>query len=372
MNYFDRLSPDYQTMNTTVLVVALVVLAAAAAAAWYFLRGSKATPSPTPPAATSPPDTPPPDTPPPDTPPPATPPPPPARKTNPQPVPSTTTLSMADRRAATPPAAAAPAKSPPKPAAPPAKSPTKPAAAAPPAADGLPAGALRMRSLADFKTVQEPRVEGQGGQNIQNITDQGQGVVRFRLRIGKTWWDGDGAGGAKGGRQDRQRTECSQLGGPALQLPGQTWEYGTTFRTSVPFTTWNGALTAIMQLMPPRAQADPAVEYLPLVFCELLGGGQAQVLSILPGKGPRVVRSFKYVPGAWTSLRYRVLVHPAHGSLQVSVNGDAFKGETGVPMARGNGKGYGAKWGFYRHFSDPKKVCDDYVEHKGCYRVKLG
>ena len=98
---------------------------------------------------------------------------------------------------------------------------------------------------------------------------------------------------------------------------------------------------------------------------------QGQVLSILPGKGPRVVRSFKYAPGAWTSLRYRVLVHPTRGSLQVSVNGDAFKGETGVPMARGKATGYGPKWGFYRHFSEPKKVCDDYVEHKDCYRVKL-
>jgi hypothetical protein len=72
----------------------------------------------------------------------------------------------------------------------------------------------------------------------------------------------------------------------------------------------------------------------------------------------------------WTALRVRVHVDASAGGVEVSVNGDAFKG-VGGNVARGNARGYDAKWGFYRHFSDPKKVCDDFVEHKDVYRKRL-
>jgi len=246
----------------------------------------------------------------------------------------------------------------------------------PPAAEsgklpGFPA--FTMHKLSDFSRIQEPRVEGSGGRDIQNVSDMGGGVVRFRLRIGKTWWDGDGAGGAKGGRSDRQRAECRSLGGPgaALQRPGEIWEYGTTFRTSTPFVTWNGALTMIMQLMPPSELADKSVQLLPVVACQLTSDRTGQFLLLDARKGMRTVRTFSFVPGEWTTLRYRVKVDATRGSAMVSVNDDAFQGLQDVPASRGASKGYDAKFGFYRHFSSPKKVCDDYVEHKGCYRRLL-
>jgi len=241
----------------------------------------------------------------------------------------------------------------------------------PPSDIAPPGGAAVMRKLSDFGMVQEPRVEGTGGKDIVNIADMGNGVVRFRLRVDKTWWDGDGAGGAKGGRADRQRAECRLLGSMPMQKPGETWEYGTTFRTSVPFASWDGGLCMIMQLLNPHDHADPSVTFLPVVTCQLLSATQGQVLSIDSKRGVKTVRSFRVTPGAWTAVRYRVTVDGARGAVLVSVNGDAFKGESDVSVARGKSTAYDAKWGFYRHFPDRKQVCDDYVEHKLCYRKKL-
>ena len=226
-----------------------------------------------------------------------------------------------------------------------------------------------MLTLKDFGVVQEPRTEGKGGRDIQNITER-DGVVRFRLRIGDTWWDGDGAGGTAGGRPDRQRAECRQLGGAALHRPGETWEYGTTFRISKPFTLWDGALCMITQIIPDRALADPSIPYLPVCTVELTSDHEADVL-LLTRDGTKVVRSFTFVPGQWTSVRLRVHVDSRHGALQASVNGDAWKGVTDEPVSRGMSKGYDMKVGFYRHFGDHKTPCDDYVEHMGCYRRRV-
>ena len=225
----------------------------------------------------------------------------------------------------------------------------------------------RMRSLKDFGAVQEPRVEGKGGSEIQNITDRGGGVVRFRLRVGRGWWDGDGAGGAKGGRPDRQRAECRSLGSE-LHRPGETWVYETTFRTSQPFTVWDGALCMVMQLIPPRDQADDAVTYLPVFAVQLLSDRRAQVLLI--SGDPRPVAEFSFEPGQWTNLRVRAHVDPKSGSLEASVNGGDWQGVRGVPVSRGKSRGYDMKVGVYKHL-DGKKVCDDWVEHKGVSRMRV-
>lgn len=233
-----------------------------------------------------------------------------------------------------------------------------------------------MTGLKSFGVVQEPDVVGHGAPagDYKNITDRpadgGQAVVRFALRVGPggKWYDGDGSGAGKDAT--RQRAECRALGGDATQGSGETWEYGTTLRTDPKFRVWNGGWNAVMQLKPPGAGSE-----LPLVFVNVVDSKGADLTAEIvynPRRDPaKVLRRFTFRAGEWVRVQYRVKVHPAHGFLEASVNGDAWKGVRDCPMAREGVPEWDAKFGLYRKYWGGEMEGEVYVEHKAAYRKKL-
>lgn len=247
-----------------------------------------------------------------------------------------------------------------------------------PPAKGIPAGATVMKSKSSFKRIQEPVVYPKGaGSEIQNITDLGNGVVRFRLRVERSWWDGDGAAGAKGGgkAQDRQRAECRLLGGDIYQKKGETWEYGTTFRTNPGFKVYGKGWNDVMQLKTYSGFGGSDMG-MPLVKLTIDGSGSdLQLLAYSPAEGGRgkvTARSHSFKPGEWVTAKFRVTTG-SNGMLQMSINGDAFQGKSGVAMnGPGGSSSYNMKCGLYRKLHLPQMAgADDYIDHKNTYIVKL-
>src|SRR5256885_16731793 len=80
------------------------------------------------------------------------------------------------------------------------------------------------KNLASFEGNEDPKVkyivatDKIERDDFANITDVGDGVVRFTLRFNKEWWDGD----QSTERKDRQRAEVKGLG--PHQKTGETLE----------------------------------------------------------------------------------------------------------------------------------------------------
>jgi hypothetical protein len=185
-----------------------------------------------------------------------------------------------------------------------------------------------------------------------NITDMGDGVVRMFLRYTDKFWDGD----QSTTRTDRQRAEVKGLG--PHQKDGETFEYGTTFRTDPDMKGW-GRFCHIMQL-----KATDGDKGAPLVTLSITSGTGNGALQYCSGNhGFRVAQTFVFKPGQWTTVRYRVKTTSSNtGELLLSVNGSEFKGITGIPMFRTASTDYRPKWGLYR--GTVAGMHDDWVEHK--------
>ena len=236
-------------------------------------------------------------------------------------------------------------------------------------------GGLHSLGLKSFEGVEEPTMkwvvaaDGSGHaehDDFINITDEGNGVVKMFLRYRGNegpeqagWWDGDQGTS----RKDRQRAEIKGLG--PHQKTGETFEYGTTFRTDPEFKGY-GRFCHIMQV-----KATDGDKGAPLVTLSILDDTHAALRYVSGNGGFKEAQGFSWKPGEWTTIRFRLTTsNESGGALLLSVNGGPFKGVTGVPMYRPDATEYRPKWGLYRGVV--KGMRDDWVEHKEGYARRVG
>lgn len=226
-------------------------------------------------------------------------------------------------------------------------------------------GEYHSLGLKSFEGIEEPKMkyvvaDGKAEpDDFINITDQGGGVMRMFLRCRGDWWDGDQATL----RKDRQRAEIKGLG--PHQKDGETFEYGTTFRTDPAFKAY-GRFCHIMQV-----KATDGDKGAPLVTLSIIDNTHAALRYVSGPKGKfEVAREFSWKPGEWETIRFRLKTSTnAEGSLLLSVNGDAFKGVEHVAMYRPGATDYRPKWGLYR--GTVTGMTDDWVEHKNAVARKI-
>jgi hypothetical protein len=228
--------------------------------------------------------------------------------------------------------------------------------------------ALTATNLSGFEGIEEPHVryvvanKAFVDETFTNITDVGDNTVRMFLRFRPgQWWDGDRD------RTDtsRQRAEVKGIG--PHQKPGETFEYGTTWRTDPDFKT-TGRFCHVFQI-----KATDGDDGAPLVTISLLSDTRAAVRYWSGNrKGFGIVREFPWKPGVWETVKIRVKTsNTADGEILVSVNGDEFKGINNVAVYRPSSTAYRPKWGLYRGVSVNAALHDDYVEHKNAFAEKL-
>jgi hypothetical protein len=225
-------------------------------------------------------------------------------------------------------------------------------------------------NLASFEVVEEPTVRYVVASNVfvpdafTNITDVGDSAVRMFLRYrAGDWWDADRDKDSK----DRQRAEVAGLG--QHQKPGDTFEYGTTWRTDPEFVAGN-RFCHVFQLKALDGDDSP-----PLVVLSIIGGSNhLAAVRFYSGKRTsfRVAREFPWKPATWQSVKIRIKTSEKNdGEILVSVNGDDFQGVTSLPVFRPDATEYRPKWGLYRGVSKDMPFADDYVEHKNASARKM-
>lgn len=227
------------------------------------------------------------------------------------------------------------------------------------------------KKLKDFEGVEEPtlRYLVPTGKFVPddyvNIRDAGEGTVRMTLRYhAGEWWDSDRA------NQDtsRQRAEVKGIG--PHQKTGDTFEYGTTWRTNPEFKGTD-RFCHVFQL-----KATDGDNGAPLVVLSIMKEpGRAEVRYCSgTAKGFTKVRALTWKPGEWQTIRVRIKTSPqAEGEILVSVNGDEFQGVNKVAIFRPDATGYRPKWGLYRGIDKDRSMAmgEDWVEHRNASAQKL-
>lgn len=227
------------------------------------------------------------------------------------------------------------------------------------------------KKLKDFEGVEEPtqRYIVATGKFVPddyvNIRDAENGAVRMTLRYhAGEWWDSDR------GNTDtsRQRAEVKGIG--PHQKTGETFEYGTTWRTSEGFKGTD-RFCHVFQI-----KAIDGDNGAPLVVLSIMKeAGRAEVRYCSGNaKGFTKVRALTWKPGEWQTIRIRIKTTPqAEGEILVSVNGDEFQGVKGVAMFRPEATSYRPKWGLYRGIDKdhPMAMGEDWVEHREAMARKL-
>jgi hypothetical protein len=220
--------------------------------------------------------------------------------------------------------------------------------------------AVTATSLSSFGGIEEPvrtyhpDSDSFTNDSFVNITDQGSGRFRMFLRFrAGDWWDADRAEGS----EDRQRAEVKVLG--PRQRNGETFEYGSTWRTSSNMTTGN-RFCHITQVKGYGGGDIGA----PLVTTSLKSGNNVAV-EYHSGNGDGTSRTWTWAPNTWTRSVVRLKVSTASdGLLLVSVNGDSFTGTTGRAFYRPDAPEYQPKWGLYRGCDNNQTFGDNYLEHE--------
>ena len=226
-------------------------------------------------------------------------------------------------------------------------------------------GSVAMR-LGDFGSIDDSLVFPKGkAEEIQNITDLGNGTFQFLLRHRGSWYDGDrdGRNNAKG--LNKSRAEATGPG-KSHQVANETWEYGTTFSAAKDFIPSSGFCN-IFQLFP--------VAWLRITGLsgDTLSGALYHNTSDNDFSQSPPVREFKVKRGEWISFVIRAKVHASSGELTMSVGGDAFKGKTGFRLFSNKRKDFGSKFGLYMSTTSATKqpLNDSTVWHRNVWARKV-
>jgi hypothetical protein len=249
----------------------------------------------------------------------------------------------------------------------PSPSPSGPSATAP-NDSSPPAGMTTATTLSSFEGSEEPEVlyyPSSGtfkNDAFANMTNASPGTMRFVLRYryaSEGWWDGD----RTTTNDDRQRAEVKGLG--AHQKNGETFEYGTTWRTS---RGGAGKFWHVFQLKATDGDDDA-----PLIVNSIQSASGA-AFRYWPGTASNfiVARSYTFAVDAFTTIRIRVRTSTAaDGEVRGSVNGDALAGATAVAVYRPQSTDYRPKWGSYRGVGTGEPYGDDTVEHRDVWAGKV-
>ena len=138
------------------------------------------------------------------------------------------------------------------------------------------------------------------------------------------------------------------------QKNGETYEYGTTWRTDADFKAM-GRFCHCFQLK--STDGDKGA---PSITMSLVAGNKAQIRWFT---GNKLAREFTFKPGEFTRVVIRVKTSKSgDGLLMASVNGDKFQGIANQPIFLKDATDYRPKWGLYRGMV--AGMHDDWVEHK--------
>jgi hypothetical protein len=218
--------------------------------------------------------------------------------------------------------------------------------------------------LTSFDDVEEPKVRyvvATGKFEPDAFTNIAGRDGRFRMTLryhAGEWWDGDRCTA----HTDRQRAEVKGLG--CHQPPEETFEYTTTWRSSPTLRLGRG-FCHLFQLKATCDDGGP-----PLVVVSLLPAGDRFAVRYLLGIDadghPKfgVARAVPWLPGTEYALAVRVRPSATVGGLvTASVDGDEFRGCTGIELQRPGHAEYRPKWGFYRAITSDLPSGEEYVEH---------
>lgn len=249
------------------------------------------------------------------------------------------------------------------------------------------AGARLVTKLSDFRNVDDSLVFPRGAApEIKNITQDPDGTFRFVLRhrgnpwsplnpggARGAWYDGDrdlewNEGKRDGKYHDKSRAEVSGAFGLSQQY-GDTWEYATTFKVGSDFVPSQGYCN-VMQ---------PVLHVCWLELADLRGDTVSAALRYTKAKSgffpSAAAREFTFRRDEWVTVVVRVRIHDTQGSLELSVNGDAFSGVRGVKMNNEAAQGkYGCKWGIYGSGTkavDGRPLADWLVLHRDVWLRKV-
>ena len=258
-----------------------------------------------------------------------------------------------------------------------------------------PAGAYVVTNLNQFGFCDDPQVFPVGAApNIQNITQIAPGVFNFYLRhrgnpwtplnprgTKGAWYDGDGTlvwntGKRDGSYHDKSRAEVSSWVGKPQGFPeivnGGTYDIATTVRLDpgfMPSDSYTMIMQPVFDLCYLGLNGDPT--HSNTVSADLGFFGSAGTSG-----GSRSARSFTLPRGQWVSLVVRIAVGSGtSGSIQLSVNGDSFKGLSGVDTTnRRSGHPMSCKWGLYGSGTtgaNGKPLPDNQVQHANVYVKRI-
>lgn len=225
--------------------------------------------------------------------------------------------------------------------------------------------------LKDFEGVEEPtlRYIVATGKFVPddyvNIRDAGEGAVRMTLRYhAGEWWDSDR------GNNDTSRQRAEVKGVGPHQKTGETFEYGTTWRTSPDFRGTD-RFCHVFQI-----KATDGDSGAPLVVLSIMKEpGRAEVRYCSgTAKGFTKVCELAWKPGEWQTVRIRIkTTTQADGEILVSVNGDEFQGVKNVALFRPEATAYRPKWGLYRGIDKdhPMAMGEDWIEHRQASAEKV-
>lgn len=235
----------------------------------------------------------------------------------------------------------------------------------PAAPSGIPPGAVVAHTLSDFAKIDRSLVYPRGAApTVDHVTQVAPGTFNFNLRHRGSWYDGDRdlQWNYKGHPKSRAEVKLKQ---PKIQV-GETWDFGTTVQLDPDFVPSESYCNLTQPVF--------SVGFFTLVDQRgdtITGEFYYNADPDAIGRDLKLVRRVTFKRGTWASFVFRIKF-AKHGSISMSMNGDAFAGLDGVDTSRAKEPTY--KIGLYgTGLKDVhgKQLKDSQLQHKHIYMAKI-